>query len=88
MCNEENKTKLTLSQGDITMTWEGPWDSGINEIMEGFIGCLRGITFGDWVISLIADWCDEQLIDKHIIENMVDETTNETESDDTAESFE
>lgn len=55
------KTILTLEQNGVKMTWEGSWDADLDQIMYGFIGCLRGITFGDWVISHIKDWCEEQL---------------------------
>lgn len=53
------KTKLTISQNGTTMTWEGPWDASLDDIMEGLIGCLRGLTFGEWCIKSIRDWCNE-----------------------------
>lgn len=54
-------TKLTVEHIDNKMTWEGNWDADLDAIMEGFVGCLRGIGFGDWVIESIKDWCMEQL---------------------------
>ena len=57
----EDKTVLTLSQYGKEMRWTGPEDSGLDDIMEGFLGCLRGITFGEWCIRYIRDWCDEHL---------------------------
>lgn len=43
------------------MTWEGPWDADLSDIMSGLVGCLRGVTFGDWVVEGIRDWVEEQL---------------------------
>lgn len=61
MYNETKPTKLTLEHGSGKMSWEGPWDASLNDIMEGFIGCLRGITFGDWVVKSIKEWCEANL---------------------------
>jgi len=58
---ENEKTKLTLKHGGVTMTWEGPWDADLSDIMSGLVGCLRGVTFGDWVVEGIRDWAEEQL---------------------------
>ena len=56
-------TKLTLEHCGNKMTWEGSWDAGIDDIMDGFIGCLRGIGFGDWIIESVRNWCNESLPD-------------------------
>ena len=53
--------KLSLSQGDLKMEAELPWDSNLDDIMTAFVGCLRGMTFGDWVVKSIRDWCNDQL---------------------------
>lgn len=57
-------TKLTLEHCGNKMTWEGSWDAGIDDIMDGFIGCLRGIGFGDWIIESVKNWCTERLPEK------------------------
>lgn len=59
MYREDEKTKLTLSQGGTTMTWEGDSAAGLTEILDGFIGCLRGLTFGEWVVGRTAEYCAE-----------------------------
>ena len=56
--------KLSLSQGDLKMEAELPWDSSIYEIMPAFVGCLRGMTFGDWVVKGSRDWCNDHLQDE------------------------
>lgn len=56
--------KLSLSQGDRKMEAELPWDSSLEDIMTAFVGCLRGMTFGDWVVKSIRDWCNDQLLDE------------------------
>ena len=43
------------------MEAELPWDSSLDEIMTAFVGCLRGISFGDWVVKGIRDWCNDRL---------------------------
>ena len=50
------------------MTWEGNWDAGVDDIMSGFVGCLRGVTFGDWVVQAIKEWCEEHLPDEEAAE--------------------
>ena len=59
--NDEQPLKLSLSQGDLKMEAELPWDSSLGEIMPAFVGCLMGMTFGDWVVKGIRDWCNDQL---------------------------
>lgn len=56
----ENKpTKLTLEHYD-TMTWEGGWDAGIEDIMNGLVGCLAGCGFYlPHIYAGIRDWLDE-----------------------------
>lgn len=61
MWNENKPTRLTLEQNGHKMTWEGNWDANLDDIMAGFVGCLRGITFGEWVIESIKEWCEEHL---------------------------
>lgn len=61
LTSDEGPIKLSLSQGDLKMEAELPWDSSLDEIMPAFIGCLRGISFGDWVVKGIRDWCNEHL---------------------------
>lgn len=61
--NDEQPLKLSLSQGDRKMEAELPWDSGLDEIMPAFVGCLMGMSFGDWVRG-IRDWCNDQLQDE------------------------
>lgn len=56
--------KLSLSQGDLKMEAELPWNSSLDEIMSAFVGCLRGMTFGDWVVKGIRNWCNDQLQDE------------------------
>lgn len=56
--------KLSLSQGDRKMEAELPGDSSLDDIMTAFVGCLRGISFGDWVVKGIRDWCNDQLLDE------------------------
>lgn len=46
------------------MEAELPWDSSLEDIMTAFVGCLRGISFGDWVVKGIRDWCNDQLLDE------------------------
>lgn len=78
---ENTPTKLTLEMNGVTMSWEGPWDAGIDDIMEGFVGCLRGLTFGEWVISRIKEWCEANEVttkEKEPRNDSVD--TSETES--------
>ena len=59
--NEEQPLKLSLSQGYLKMEAELPWDSSLDDIMTAFVRCLRGVTFGDWVVKSIRDWCNEHL---------------------------
>ena len=61
LTSDEGPIKLSLSQGDLKMEAELPWDSSLDEIMTAFVGCLRGISFGDWVVKGIRDWCNEHL---------------------------
>ena len=61
LTSDEGPLKLSLSQGDLKMEAELPWDSSLDEIMTAFVGCLRGISFGDWVVKGIRDWCNEHL---------------------------
>lgn len=58
---ENSPTKLTLSHADVTMSAELPWDANLNDIMDAFVGCLRGVSFGDWVVEGIKDWCEANL---------------------------
>lgn len=58
---EENKTVLSLEHGGVTVKVELPWDADLDQIMYAFVGCLRGVSFGDWVVEHIKDWCEEQL---------------------------
>lgn len=53
--------KISIKQYDREMSAEIPEDSGLKDIMECFVGILRGLTFGDWVIKSIRDWCNDQL---------------------------
>lgn len=58
---EENaKTKLTLTHSGVTMTWEGPWDADLNDILDGLVGCLRGVTFGEWIGEGIKNWLEDR----------------------------
>ncbi len=68
MCENEQPTKLTLEHAGVKMTWEGNWDAGVDDIMSGFVGCLRGVTFGDWVVQAIKEWCEEHLPDEEAAE--------------------
>lgn len=61
MYNENPPTKLSISHHNTTMSAELPWDADLDTIMEAFVGCLRGITFGDWVVKGIKEWCEEHL---------------------------
>jgi hypothetical protein len=61
--DKNTPTKLTLEHAGYKMTWEGSWDAGLEDIMHGFVGCLRGIGFGDWIIDFIRNWCNEKLPD-------------------------
>lgn len=63
MYDRDEKTKLVLTHCGNTITWEGSPDAGLTEILNGFIGCLRGVTFGEWVIRGIRDYCNEYLDD-------------------------
>ena len=48
---------------------EGPYsrmikaikDAGLEDIMYAFVGCLRGLTWGSWLVESIRDWCNDQL---------------------------
>ena len=62
--NDNPPTKLTLSHAGITMSAELPWDAGLDDIMEAFVGCLRGISFGEWVVEGIKEWCEANLPDE------------------------
>ena len=54
------QTKLQLSHGGSVMTWEGPWDSDLDEILNGLIGCLIGVGFSpNGIHSYIKDWAEE-----------------------------
>ena len=64
LTSDEGPLKLSLSQGDLKMEAELPWDSSLDEIMTAFVGCLRGMTFGDWVVKGIRNWCNDQLQDE------------------------
>lgn len=59
--NDNPPTKLSISHHHTTMSAELPWDAGLDDIMEAFVGCLRGITFGDWVVKGIKEWCEDNL---------------------------
>lgn len=59
--NDNPPTKLTLSHSGVTMSAELPWDSNLDDIMTAFVGCLKGVSFGDWVVKSIKDWCEEHL---------------------------
>lgn len=59
--NENTPIKLTLEHAGNKMTWEGNWDAELSEIMYGYIGCLRGIGFGDWIVESVRNWCKEVL---------------------------
>ena len=59
--NEERKTILTLEHMGHKMTWEGDECADLESIMTGFVGCLRGISFGDWVVKHIKEWCEEHI---------------------------
>ena len=61
LTSDEGPIKLSLSQGDLKMEAELLWDSSLDEIMTAFVGCLRGISFGDWVVKGIRDWCNDRL---------------------------
>lgn len=58
---ENSPTKLTLTHADVTMSAELPWDANLDDIMTVFVGCLKGVSFGDWVVKSIKDWCEENL---------------------------
>lgn len=58
---ENSPTKLTLSHADVTMSAELPWDANLDDIMTAFVGCLKGVSFGDWVVGSIKDWCEANL---------------------------
>lgn len=58
---ENSPTKLTLTHADVTMSAELPWDANLDDIMTAFVGCLKGVSFGDWVVKSIKDWCEEHL---------------------------
>ena len=62
--NDNPPTKLTLSHGSVTMSAELPWDVDLDDLMTAFVGCLRGVSFGDWVTKAIKDWCEEHLPDE------------------------
>lgn len=66
---ENSPTKLTLSHADVTMSAELPWDANLDDIMTAFVGCLKGVSFGDWVVKGIKDWCEEHLPDDDEEEN-------------------
>ena len=57
---ENEKTKLTLTHAGVTMTWEGPWDAGLEDILDGLVGCLRGVTFGEWIGEGMKDWLEDR----------------------------
>lgn len=61
MVQENEKTVLTLKHSGGKMVWEGSWDSSLDDIMTGFVGCLRGVSFGEWIIKAIKEWAEEQL---------------------------
>ena len=61
LTSDEGPLKLSLSQGDRKMEAELPWDSSLDEIMPAFVGCLMGMSFGDWVVKGIRDWCNDHL---------------------------
>ena len=61
MYNSRENTKLSLTHGGYTMTWEGEPGAGLTQILDGFIGCLRGVTFGEWIVSAIKEYCDDYL---------------------------
>ena len=64
MYQENKPTKLTLEHYD-KMVWEGSWDSGLEEIMNGFLGCLVGVGFtGPDIYKAIRDWADEHITDE------------------------
>jgi len=60
-------TKLTLKHYN-EMSWEGPWDANLGDLMTAFVGCLRGVGFGEWVVRSIRDWCNEQLPEEDVEE--------------------
>lgn len=63
MYNSRENTKLSLTHGGYTMTWEGEPGADLTQILDGFIGCLRGVTFGEWVVSAIKEYCDDYLME-------------------------
>ena len=62
--NDNPPTRLTLSHGGVTMNAELPWDANLDDLMTAFVGCLRGVSFGDWVTRSIKEWCEEHLPDE------------------------
>lgn len=59
--NDNSPTRLTLSHSHTTMSAELPWDVNLDDLMTAFVGCLRGVSFGDWVVKSIKEWCEENL---------------------------
>lgn len=58
---ENQPTKITISQNNTTMSAELPWDACLDDIMDAFVGCLRGISFGEWVIGGIKEWAEDRM---------------------------
>lgn len=61
MYQEEKPTVVSLSQGDISMSATLPWDANIQDTINAFVGCLRGLTFSEETIKRgFQEWCEEQ----------------------------
>lgn len=58
---ENSITKITYQNGDITVTWEQPYnDVPINEIIHGFYTCLIGSTYLPCtIIDAMKDFVEE-----------------------------
>lgn len=58
---EYEPTKLTLKHCDVEISAELSWDSNIDDLMQVFVGELRAVGFGEWIVNSIKEWCEDQL---------------------------
>ena len=63
--NEKNITRITVENYDYKTSWEVPYsDLNLDEIFNGFISCLVGVTYHqDQVLRAMKEYVEERLPD-------------------------
>lgn len=61
MENKKTSLKITSWTGE-EMTWEGPWDSNVEDILNGLYGMMVGLTWQpETVVTEMYEWAKEKL---------------------------